>query len=421
MSTIEDSGTNNGTDVSETSKTSSETNSGGARIVGNTTLDQADISPAPPRETKSSPTSGPIPVAGVRLSNHGPIVDCECHEEVKLHDTLVVRYPDGIRVGKVLRLPRTLAKTPAKLPKILRIANDEDVIKISNNSTIAFDLMIEARKLVRKFKLDMRISGSELYFDGGRVVIYFSSEHRVDFRDLLKSLQKSAHRRVELRQIGLRDMAGLAGGVGGCGQELCCSKWMIAFDPVSIRAAKSQCLNISSDKLTGQCGKLKCCINFESDLYDSLRVGLPQPGKWFRAKFGYAKARDLDVLRQRVIAVPLEGGFVTLERDDIVEVFKSPPKDLLEILNERGRNRKQRNAAPEKTASVVSKAKEAVEDRESKGSGAYIPEVKTSDAPPKKSRNRRRGKGRKPRSGSTNKKPQAANDKKGPNGQNKSD
>lgn len=323
------------------------------------------------------PESGPRTIVGVRLTSLGPIVDCDGSAELKMYETVLLRYPDGIRVGRVLRLARQL-ETRASMPRVLRVASVEDKAAIRRNEQMAFEMVVQARQLVREMRLDIRIGAGEMYFDGSRIVLYFGSEGRVDFRDLLHRLQRSAPRRIEMRQIGLRDLAGQSGGVGVCGQELCCSSWLKEFDPVSIRSAKTQCLSMSGDKLTGQCGKLKCCLNFENETYEKLREGLPMPGKWFRFAGGYAKVRDLDIIRQKIYAVALDGAphqILDLARSDILEVFKTPPKDLLQTLNERGRLRSQGLAPqPKQNTSVVARAKGAME-----ASDQQAPETEAPD------------------------------------------
>jgi cell fate regulator YaaT (PSP1 superfamily) len=140
------------------------------------------------------------------------------------------------------------------------------------------------------------------------VLFYFASEERIDFRDLVKDLAQRLHTRIEMRQIGARDEAKAVGGIGSCGRELCCSTWLPAFVPISIKMAKDQGLVLNPSKLAGQCGRLKCCLVYEHDLYKEMSKTLPKVGKRVSTPAGEGKVVELDVLGQKVRVWFDEGG-----------------------------------------------------------------------------------------------------------------
>jgi len=152
--------------------------------------------------------------------------------------------------------------------------------------------------------------------------VYFVSEERVDFRDLVKELSTQLGARVELRQVGARDEAKMVGGIGSCGRELCCSTFLPSFAPVSIKMAKDQNLVLNPTKVAGQCGRLKCCLVFENDQYVELRKGLPKVGKRVRTPGGDGRVVELDVLRQRV-RIQFEDGPSEVFPANVVETLAS--------------------------------------------------------------------------------------------------
>ena len=132
---------------------------------------------------------------------------------------------------------------------------------------------------IRKHKLEMKLVDAEYTIDGSKVIFYFSAEGRIDFRELVKDLAAHFRMRIELRQIGVRDEARILGGIGICGRPFCCSRWLHDFQPVSIKMAKQQNLSLNPSKISGSCGRLMCCLNFENKTYQELRKGMPNEGE----------------------------------------------------------------------------------------------------------------------------------------------
>lgn len=174
------------------------------------------------------------------------------------------------------------------------------------------------RDLAAKHKLPIRFENAETLLDGDKLVIYFSCEDRIDFRELVKDLtEQMSERRIELRQVGARDAARLTGDVGVCGQELCCISYIIDFVPVSMKMAKAQRISLDPGKISGQCGRLKCCLKYEDDLYNELRQTVPQEGQPVMCDGKDCHACGVDILRQKVT---VDFGDGNREERDITEI-----------------------------------------------------------------------------------------------------
>lgn len=159
--------------------------------------------------------------------------------------------------------------------KIYRIAKSVDIDKWREAISLEHDTMIRSRKIAADLKLDMKIGDVEYQGDRTKAIFYYIADERVDFRQLIKILAETFHIRVEMKQIGARQEAGKIGGIGPCGREICCSSWMSNFYSVSTNAARYQDISLNPQKLAGQCGKLKCCINFEVDAYVDAQKDFP--------------------------------------------------------------------------------------------------------------------------------------------------
>jgi len=164
----------------------------------------------------------------------------------------------------------------AELKKIYRRAKKADIEKWVEAMSLEHDTMIRSRKIAERLKLDMKIGDVEYQGDKTKAIFYYIADERVDFRELIKVLAEEFKIRVEMRQIGARQEAGRIGGIGTCGRELCCSTWIAQFDSVTTNAAKIQELSLNPQKLAGQCGKLKCCLNYELASYVDARKDIPE-------------------------------------------------------------------------------------------------------------------------------------------------
>ena len=172
--------------------------------------------------------------------------------------------------GEIVRVQlkkKGVKESDAEIKKVLRRAGDRDLEIMHQNKAREKEALIRTRAIARQLNLDMKVSEVEFQADGRKATFYYIADDRVDFRELIKVLAKEFHVKVEMRQIGARQEAGKVGGIGSCGRELCCSTWLSDFKSVNTTAARYQNLSINQSKLSGQCGRLKCCLNYELDTY----------------------------------------------------------------------------------------------------------------------------------------------------------
>jgi len=250
-------------------------------------------------------------IAKVRLREAGQLMTYQVTEDIAAHDYVLVEADRGVDYGEVvevndLNYPKIDAKERT-VKNIVRKLSPEDLKQIKNNEKEAKDAMRLCSRKVREYKLAMKLVDSEYSFDKRKIVFYFTSEGRVDFRELVKELAKIFKIRIEMRQIGVRDEARLFGGVGPCGQKLCCMRFLKNFEPVSMKMAKTQKLPLSSGKISGICGRLMCCLSYEYKNYRELSKGLPKEGQTLETPQGKGKVISVNVLR-RLAYVGLEDG-----------------------------------------------------------------------------------------------------------------
>ena len=212
------------------------------------------------------------------------------------------------------------------LRRILRRATREDESAKERNASRERDAYLFCKEKIRSKRMTMKLVRVEYPIgpiSSSKVLFYFASEDRIDFRDLVRDLSQFVHARIEMRQIGVRDEAKMVGGIGSCGRELCCSTFLPGFVPVSIKMAKDQGLVLNPTKVSGQCGRLKCCLVYEQDLYKEMRKTLPKVGKRVTTPAGNGKVVELDVLRQKVRVWFDEGGSETFPAD-VVNLLAPP-------------------------------------------------------------------------------------------------
>ena len=195
--------------------------------------------------------------------------------------------------------PRLRARSPP-VPRVLRVAGERDLARLEADRRRTSEALAFARERAKARNLPLKMFRAELHGNGARATFYFAAEQRIDFRDLVRELAAKIHARVEMRQVGVRDEAKIVGGIGSCGRELCCSTFLPKFAPVSIKMAKHQNLAMSPTKVSGQCGRLKCCLVYEDANYVEAAKNLPRTGKRVTTPEGVGRVGDVDVLRERV-------------------------------------------------------------------------------------------------------------------------
>ena len=202
--------------------------------------------------------------------------------------------------------------TPAPEKRVLRIAEAAEIQRLEDLRSDEERVRSESSALVSRHNLKMKISEAEWQFDRKRLIIYFTAERRVDFRELVRDLARTFRTRIELKQIGVRDEAALLGGVGRCGRELCCSTWLPELKPVSLQLAKDQRLSLNPAQISGCCGRLMCCLMYEHQTYVEARRRFPREGKSLRTALGEEKVVAVDIWGERVTLKDGEGNRRTL-------------------------------------------------------------------------------------------------------------
>lgn len=219
-------------------------------------------------------------------------------DTLKVKDYVVVETARGIELGQI-KIERKDAKDvhiPTALKPILHLASLEEINKANENLTLSKHAEEVFKQCVKEQNLNMNLVCSEYTLDTTKVIFTYIADERVDFRELLKVLASKLKCRIELRQIGARDRAKAIGGLGPCGLPLCCSTFLSDFEGISINMAKNQLLALNISKLSGQCGKLICCLKYEDSLYSELRVGLPKLGQRIRYEGNEYKITSMNVL-----------------------------------------------------------------------------------------------------------------------------
>lgn len=249
----------------------------------------------------------------VRLRNFGQTYFYNAQDiNVKEGDYVIIEHDRGLDYGQIISPNEVTSgiKPNEPLKKILRPANESDLKQIEENRVKAKESFNTCLKKIEEYKLEMKLVQSEYSFDRTKIVFYFTAPGRVDFRNLVKDLAKIFKARIELRQIGVRDEARLFGGFGPCGRELCCAKFLKDFEPVTIKMAKEEGLPLNPPKISGLCGRLMCCLNFEYETYKILSKGLPRQGERIHTLQGKGKVIGVNVFK-RTATVELEDGTQT--------------------------------------------------------------------------------------------------------------
>jgi cell fate regulator YaaT (PSP1 superfamily) len=257
----------------------------------------------PPSDGAREPASGAaaptLNLAGVKLTATGRTFACDAGKlTLRVGDRVVLDDEQGsvatVAVASALR-----AASPP-VPRAVRVAEPRDLARLEADLRRAADALAFARDRVKARNLPIKVFRVEMHGAGGRAIFYFAAEQRIDFRELVRDLASHVHARVEMRQVGVRDEAKMVGGIGSCGRELCCSTFLPKFAPVSIKMAKNQNLALNPTKVSGQCGRLKCCLVYEEANYVEAAKRLPRSGKRVTTPEGVGRVGDVDVLRERV-------------------------------------------------------------------------------------------------------------------------
>ena len=265
-------------------------------------------------------------------------------------DKVIVDTARGLVFGEVTQsntdVPDETVIQP--LREVVRRATEEDIRRDLENRRKEKDALAICERKVAEHQLDMKLVDVEYAFDGSKMLFYFTSDGRVDFRELVRDLASTFHTRIELRQIGVRDEAKLLGGLGICGQPFCCSRFLNDFYPVSIRMAKDQGLSLNPTKISGCCGRLMCCLNYEQNVYDELLKITPRVGATVKTPQGVGQVMSVSILEQKVK--------VRYEDSDTPVIF-----DCCDVQSMRKQDNRAQKPAEEKVEEPAPKVEEKAE------------------------------------------------------------
>lgn len=282
-----------------------------------------------------------VEVVGIRFKKAGKVYYFDpAGLKIEEGNGAIVETARGIEFGAVVKGNMLIKEEEVFQPlkKVIRVATEEDILQEKEDKKKekeAFDICEEK---ITKHKLDMKLVDVEMTFDHNKLIFYFTSDGRVDFRELVKELASIFRTRIELRQIGVRDEAKMLNGIGICGRSLCCSTFLGDFTPVSIKMAKEQNLSLNPTKISGICGRLMCCLKYEEEVYEELNRNLPSVGDVIKCPDGTGEVLSVNVLMQNVKAIVRKNdndgptiGFYNVEEIKVIKSKrnkKQPPQPV---------------------------------------------------------------------------------------------
>ncbi|MBF0223904.1 MAG: stage 0 sporulation protein [Desulfobacterales bacterium] len=238
--------------------------------------------------------------------------------ELKKGDKVIVETEEGVSIGMISRTSIPHEEITMPLKKVVRIAIEEDIkLKDSNIEKEVYAKKFCIEK-IQEAGLKMNLFYVESALDGTKLTFYFTAEGRIDFRNLVKQLVKEFRVRIEMRQVGIRNKARMCGGIGRCGRTICCSSYIDKFDPVSIKMAKEQGLSLNPTKISGLCGRLMCCLNFENYTYQNIKENMPKIGTTIITEKLKGVVIRHNVVSNRICIKTEDDKEIEIEIDDII-------------------------------------------------------------------------------------------------------
>ena len=239
-------------------------------------------------------------IIGVRFKNSGKVYYFDPKgKKYNKEQSVIVETARGVEMGEVA-IPNKMSddnNIVSPLKPVLRVATEKDFKQAEENEQKQKEAYKICTEKIEKHKLDMKLVDVEYTFDQNKILFYFTSDGRVDFRELVKDLAAVFKTRIELRQIGVRDEAKIVGGLGVCGRKLCCASHLGGFEPVSIKMAKEQNLSLNPTKISGTCSRLMCCLKYEQEAYEELNKITPNVGSEVETPAGKGTVTDVNLLR----------------------------------------------------------------------------------------------------------------------------
>ncbi len=295
----------------------------------------------------TAPVQLKVNVTGIRFGCAAKIYHFDAGlMDLKARDRVIVRTEKGMGLGEVAIAPFEKefdAEQLEGLRKVIRKAGKIDFDQEARGHEREAEAYRFCLERVMDLQLPMKLVAAKCHFDGTKYVFYFTAEGRVDFRELVKQLVARFPVRIEMRQIGVRHEAKMTGGLGCCGQELCCSRFLTDFRPVSVRMAKDQNLSLNPAKISGACGRLMCCLGYEHDIYEQFRKGLPKVGKSVNTRHGEAVVLKHNPLAETISVRTDDETSLEITKDDIIPKAPQPRKSKGNAGNQSGSKPRRRS------------------------------------------------------------------------------
>lgn len=258
-------------------------------------------------------------IIGVRFKKPGKIYFFDPGNlEINKNDNVIVETTMGEEIGIVIVPKREIQeeKMATPLKKVIRVANKNDLDSLEKYKKKEPEALRICKEKIKKYKLDMNLIDVEYKFDGSKILFYFTADGRIDFRELVKDLASVFRTRIELRQIGVRDEVKRIGGNGVCGRELCCCTFLNNFETVSIKMAKEQNIALNPSKISGNCGRLMCCLKYEDEIYSLEKERFPKIGSHVKYQDKDVKVTGLNVIND-LVKIETNNGIVFVGLDEI--------------------------------------------------------------------------------------------------------
>lgn len=367
-----------------------------------------------------------IRVVSIQFNPAGKMYDFNAGAlDLKPGDRVVVETERGISLGAVVTGPEEKDETSFSHPlaPVQRLLGPEDEKTLAHHNRREKEAYDFCLRRIKERNMDMKLVRVEHLFDGSKAIFYFTADGRVDFRELVKDLAHTFHTRIEMRQIGVRDEAKMVGGLGICGRELCCALFLRDFQPVSVKMAKEQNLALNPSKISGQCGRLLCCLDYEYETYCDLRKNFPKCGKRVRTVQYSGTVEKMNLLTGELILRQEDGKQISVKVKELIDensplaTQPEPAKEQEQVQQQQAPRRpreqqpQQRRQRPAPSAAAATApAPEAVAHIATKTPAAEKAEAatqqpKADDKQKRKKRNRRHGH-RKPSDQKTERPPQ---------------
>ncbi len=283
-------------------------------------------------------------IVGVRFRRLGKIYFFDPQYLVlKKDDQVIVDTEDGEEIGTISIPNRTISeeKIPKDLKKVLRLVNEKDKAHFNECKEKEKEAFNYCNKKIKEYGLDMNLTDVEFKFNNSKVLFYFTADGRIDFRELVKELAAKYRTRIELRQIGVRDEIKRLGGNGVCGRQLCCCSFLSNFETVSIKMAKDQNLSLNPSKISGNCGRLMCCLQYENEVYQEKMTRLPHVGAIVNTPDGIGEVEQVEILAERLKVKIKNGEDYNHKKFELSEIKLVKDSNIEVIDEEEEKNKKE--------------------------------------------------------------------------------